>query len=75
MNDGRGAAAADRPRINTDGAESCAENHGQCPQPDSAGVEIVEMSGAFAADAPELTLREDLRIGALDGSVAPQKEE
>lgn len=34
---------------------------------DSAGIEIVEMSDGFAASVPELTLQEDLRIGALDG--------
>ena len=34
---------------------------------DSAGVELVEMSGGSVADVPALALREELRIGTVDG--------
>jgi hypothetical protein len=34
---------------------------------DSAGVQLIEMSGTFAANVLDLTLHEDLRIGAIDG--------
>lgn len=45
----------------------CAERGTPVGVSDSAGVELVRMSAAFASTVPELSPRENLRIGAVDG--------